>query len=164
MDAAGLERCHLFGISEGGLMAQFFAARHPERVDRLIVGNSIVGGFPITPEEEATMTANFERVATDWGRDARLFVEWFSPSNATNESYIRWWGRLQRQSATHAEFLRQLESVGLMRSADSSQFLENIVAPTLVINSSATTWAVLRSGDYLAEVIAWRASGSGRQR
>ena len=70
---AGLERCHLFGISEGGLMAQLFAARHPERVDRLIVGNSIVGGFPITPEEEATMTANFERVATDWGRDGSIF-------------------------------------------------------------------------------------------
>jgi pimeloyl-ACP methyl ester carboxylesterase len=49
MDAAGLGGAHVFAISEGGLMAQLFAARHPERVDRLVVANSVVGGLVLSP-------------------------------------------------------------------------------------------------------------------
>lgn len=37
MDAAGIERAHLFGGSEGGSMASMFAAMHPERVQSLII-------------------------------------------------------------------------------------------------------------------------------
>lgn len=154
MDAAGLERCHVFALSEGGLMAQLFAARHPERVDRLILGNSVVAGFPVGPEAASRLTANFERVTKDWGRDARFFVEWFSPSNAHNESFIRWWGRLQRQAATQAEFIRQLESVRALDAADSSSFLGDIVAPTLIINAAGDQVNDPRSGNYLAEHIA----------
>ena len=153
MDAAHLERCHIFGISEGGLMAQLFAARHPERVDRLILGNSLVAGFPTSAEEQALVTAKFERVATDWGRDARFFVEWFSPSNAADESFIRWCGRFQRQSATQTEFIHQLESLGVASSVDSSQFLGSISAPTLVINASGDEVVNPRSGDHLAAAI-----------
>jgi pimeloyl-ACP methyl ester carboxylesterase len=43
MDAEGVERAHLLGLSEGGLMAQLFAALHPERVDRLVLVNSHPG-------------------------------------------------------------------------------------------------------------------------
>ncbi|MBS0386005.1 MAG: alpha/beta hydrolase, partial [Proteobacteria bacterium] len=37
MDAAGIERAHLFGGSEGGSMASMFAAMHPDRVQSLII-------------------------------------------------------------------------------------------------------------------------------
>src|SRR5688572_16021218 len=43
MDAEGLERAHVLGLSEGGLMGQLFAAIHPERVDRLVLVNSMIG-------------------------------------------------------------------------------------------------------------------------
>ena len=46
MDAAGLERAHVFAMSEGGLMAQLFAARYPERVERLVLVNSLTIGYP----------------------------------------------------------------------------------------------------------------------
>lgn len=42
MDAVGWQRASLLGISEGGLMAQLFAATYPERVDKLILHNTIV--------------------------------------------------------------------------------------------------------------------------
>jgi len=35
MDAAGWERAHLFGMSEGGPMAMLMAAMNPERVQSL---------------------------------------------------------------------------------------------------------------------------------
>lgn len=43
-DAWGLERASLFGMDMGGQPALAFAARHPDRVRRLVVANSLV--FP----------------------------------------------------------------------------------------------------------------------
>jgi pimeloyl-ACP methyl ester carboxylesterase len=37
VDALGLDRFSLLGISQGGAVAAAYAARHPARVDRLIV-------------------------------------------------------------------------------------------------------------------------------
>jgi pimeloyl-ACP methyl ester carboxylesterase len=37
MDAAGVERGVLYGLSEGGPMAMLFAVTHPERVERLVL-------------------------------------------------------------------------------------------------------------------------------
>ena len=37
MDAAGVDRCFMYGISEGGPMAVLFAATYPERVAGLIL-------------------------------------------------------------------------------------------------------------------------------
>lgn len=41
MDAVGWEAATLSGILEGGLMAQQFAIRHPERVERLVLVNTL---------------------------------------------------------------------------------------------------------------------------
>ena len=51
LDAASLETVVLEGVSEGGLMAQLFAALHPERVERLVLFNSspgAAGSWPCT--------------------------------------------------------------------------------------------------------------------
>ncbi|MCC6528059.1 MAG: alpha/beta fold hydrolase [Polyangiaceae bacterium] len=44
LDRARIERCHLFGMSLGGMIAQRFALRHPDRLDRLVIGCSTPGG------------------------------------------------------------------------------------------------------------------------
>jgi pimeloyl-ACP methyl ester carboxylesterase len=41
MDAVGWDRASVLGISEGGVMSQLFAAKFPERVDRLILHNTL---------------------------------------------------------------------------------------------------------------------------
>ena len=152
MDAAGLERAHIFGISEGGLMAQLFAARHPERVDRLVVANSVVVGRSAWPDAAPAIEAKWKRLIQDWGRDARFFVQWFSPSNAANESFVRWWARLQRHSATQAEAAHQIENVVRLTTM-TTEFLADIEAPTLVANSSRDQVNDPRSGDFLAREI-----------
>jgi 3-oxoadipate enol-lactonase len=40
MDAAGVQRCHVYGISMGGVLVLEMAMQHPERVQSLIVGCS----------------------------------------------------------------------------------------------------------------------------
>ena len=40
MDAVGVERAHLFGVSEGGALSIAFAAQYPHRVESLILYGS----------------------------------------------------------------------------------------------------------------------------
>jgi len=40
MDRLGIERAHVLGFSLGGMTAQVLAAKHPERIDRLVLASS----------------------------------------------------------------------------------------------------------------------------
>jgi len=44
LDVVGWDRCHVLGISFGGMVAQELAIRHPERVERLVLACSSSGG------------------------------------------------------------------------------------------------------------------------
>lgn len=48
LDALELPRAHIVGNSFGGAIALHLAARHPERVDRLVLMGSVGLSFPIT--------------------------------------------------------------------------------------------------------------------
>lgn len=53
LDAAGVERAHVYGFSLGGMVAQQIALRHPERIDSLVLGATHPGGpRAIPPERE----------------------------------------------------------------------------------------------------------------
>ncbi len=53
LDALGLERASVVGNSFGGALALRLAARHPERVHRLVLMGSVGVPFPITPGLDA---------------------------------------------------------------------------------------------------------------
>lgn len=44
LDALGWERCLVYGFSFGGMVAQEFALRHPQRVERLVLAGTTSGG------------------------------------------------------------------------------------------------------------------------
>jgi pimeloyl-ACP methyl ester carboxylesterase len=45
--ALGYQRAHIFGTSFGGVIAQVLAARHPERIDRLVLSSTFRPGAPL---------------------------------------------------------------------------------------------------------------------
>lgn len=44
LDHLGWERCHVLGVSFGGMVAQELAVTHPERIDRLVLACTSPGG------------------------------------------------------------------------------------------------------------------------
>ena len=69
----GLERLQLLGHSHGGVAAVAYAARHPERVERLILASSLAR---FGAEQEESMQAAIEsRSGQPWYEDAREALE-----------------------------------------------------------------------------------------
>jgi class 3 adenylate cyclase len=143
MDAEGLERASVLGLSEGGVMSQFFAATCPERVDRLVLVESDIldnqvsfddryDGHELASIDKVLWL--FERVIDSWGVDPRFFVEWFCPSQRDNEGFVRWAGRWERLSATRDDIARQIASFVGMKDGLGPETLDRIVAPTLVMH------------------------------
>lgn len=153
MDAAGFEKAHLWGLSEGGLMAQLFAVRHPDRVDRVLLVNSAAGAdsapfFDV--DELADLAAFFETMIETWGERPELMVERMMPSQLDNPSFVRWLGRLQRLSANKADMRRQVESVIALESADD---LSALTARTMVMHSEGDRVLPRHQAEYLADRI-----------
>ena len=80
VDAEGLERFSILGISQGCAVAIAYAARHPERVDKLLlyggyaIGRSLRSTSPVE-ELERTLLQNLIRVG--WGKDNPAFRQVF---------------------------------------------------------------------------------------
>jgi len=78
MDALGIQRADLFGVSMGGMIAQHFAADYPERVNKLVLAVSSSRPNPVLEESvaewlacarqddhTALMDSNVKRIYTD---------------------------------------------------------------------------------------------------
>ena len=161
MDAEGVEKASLIGLSEGGLMAQLFAARHPDRVEKLVLINTTAGaqsspllGDYVDPGERPLdlvyFVEQFQKLVQTWGSDPSFMVEWMMPSQCDNVSFVRWVGRLQRQTASPADIKRQIDSV---LNLDATECLSQIHAPTLVVHVRGDRVLHVAYGRFLADRI-----------
>jgi 3-oxoadipate enol-lactonase len=69
LDAASVERAHVYGFSLGGLVAQQLALRYPARVRSLVLGATHPGG-PRAVRPDAEVIAFFRRRASMTAKDA----------------------------------------------------------------------------------------------
>ena len=85
LDDAGLDRVHVVGMSMGGFVAVHLAARHPERVESLVL---VDGGVPMDPPagltRETVATAFADRVCRLERRFAGVeeYLEYFCSTTA----------------------------------------------------------------------------------
>jgi pimeloyl-ACP methyl ester carboxylesterase/DNA-binding CsgD family transcriptional regulator len=81
VDALGLKRFALFGMSQGGAVAIAYASRHPEQVSHLVLlGTSVQGrlrrGGSAREHEEAEVLLDLARIG--WSRDNPAFRQVFA--------------------------------------------------------------------------------------
>jgi pimeloyl-ACP methyl ester carboxylesterase/DNA-binding SARP family transcriptional activator len=133
VDAAGLERFDLLGISQGAAVAIAYAARHPERVRRIVLLGPYARGWGLrsTPEQLARREAMLTLTRTGWDEDnpafRQLFTSLFIPDSDTTAQ--QWFNTTQRLS-TSGENAYAIQRCGA--DLDIEHLLPLVKAPTLV--------------------------------
>lgn len=151
VDAAGLERFPLLGISQGAAVSIEFAARHPERVSQLILFGGYDAGWRHTasPQEVREREAVMVLTETGWGRAnpsyRHLFSQTFMPSATAEE--LEWFDEFQRRTTSPENAVRFLEAFATIDVRDR---LKDVQAPTLVIHSRNDLRIPMASGRSLA--------------
>jgi pimeloyl-ACP methyl ester carboxylesterase/DNA-binding SARP family transcriptional activator len=134
MDAAGVERAHLLGISEGGPVAIALAATYPDRVETL--GLFGCGARMVPDETDDERQARLEGVRyfqERWGTEQSVTLDVFAPSLAGDPDYRAWESRYERQSATPTALVEILE---MIEAIDVRPLLELVAVPALLIHRS----------------------------
>jgi class 3 adenylate cyclase len=152
LDGAGSDRAVLFGDGDGGSLAAFFAATHPDRVLALVLYNSWARAawapdYPLgrSKKEWEEWLAEIEE---QWGTEeiARRWLK-FNPSHVGDPEWIRWLAKDMRHGASPAAALAFNEVEAEM---DVRSVLATVQASTLVLSRSEPAHA--RAAD-LAERI-----------
>jgi pimeloyl-ACP methyl ester carboxylesterase/DNA-binding CsgD family transcriptional regulator len=156
VDAAGLERFSLLGISQGGSIAIAYAVRHPGRVSRLILLGAYARGFmkrDPTPAQVEEWRLLVDLLRVGWGRDTaafrQVFTSLFVPDGTPEQ--LRWFDELQRQSSTPENAARILTAFGEL---DVRGLTPLVDIPTLVLHARGDMRVPFEEGRQLAALVA----------
>ena len=136
IDAAGLDRFPLLGLSQGCAVAIAYAVRHPERVTRLVLyGGYVEGAFARarTPEEREEADLLTRCLPSCWGRDNPAFRMFFAARfvpEGTQEQ-MRWFSELTRVT-TAPEIAVRLRTTA--SKIDVTDLAAQVRTPTLVVH------------------------------
>ncbi len=135
IDAVGFDRFALVGSCQGGPIGAAYAARHPERVTKLILVGTFARGWP----PPGTMkTEQFNAMLTlirlGWGRDnpafRQLWTTLFRPDASPEE--MEWMNEFQRITSSPENAARMMAE---FPKIDITDLLPRVCCPTLVIHS-----------------------------
>lgn len=134
VDAAGLDRFILLGVSQGASVSIAYAVKHAERASHLILHGGFARGFLYAGGSDAN-ARNLELtqaiIREGWGRDEDTYRQWFTSQfipEATAEQ-ARWFNELERVSATPDVAERHLVASAKI---DVLHLLPQVRTPTLV--------------------------------
>ncbi len=155
VDALGLERFALLGMSQGGAISIAYAARHPERVEALVLCGAYARGHSHptrTVEQREQADILLELIRAGWGTSTpmfrRVFASMFFPeaSVAQYEAF----DALQRISASPETAYRLRRMFSLI---DVTDLCAQVAAPTLVMHVRDDAVVPFDEGRLLAALI-----------
>jgi 3-oxoadipate enol-lactonase len=131
LDAAGVAKAHVFGVSMGGMIAQEFAINYPERVNRLVLGCTACGGRNSVPAAQHVLAVLMARANMTPEEGVKAMVPYIydaltPPERIEEDLAIR-----RRDYPQAAGYLGQVQAVLAWTSFDR---LGLIRAPTLIIH------------------------------
>ncbi len=155
VDAVGLERFALLGVSQGASIAIAYAVRHPERVTHLVLHGGYARGRLVrsdTPQqrEEAEMMAKL--VELGWGKADPSFRQFFTSQfipGGTPEQH-QWFNELERISTSPSNAVRFMR---VFADIDVTALLPQVSCPTLVLHSKRDVRVPFDEGWLLATAI-----------
>jgi pimeloyl-ACP methyl ester carboxylesterase/DNA-binding winged helix-turn-helix (wHTH) protein len=151
IDTLNLDRFALFGLSQGGAVAVSYAARHPERVSKLILCGSFARGWMLRniPGEVERRNALLTLVRLGWGKDnpafRQLWTTLFMPG-ATPEQ-ADWFNELQRVTTSPDNAVELMMAAGRINIVD---LLPKVQCPTLILHGRDDAAIPISEGRLLA--------------
>jgi|EndMetStandDraft_8_1072994.scaffolds.fasta_scaffold19808_2 DNA-binding SARP family transcriptional activator/pimeloyl-ACP methyl ester carboxylesterase len=155
VDAAGLERFPLLGISQGCAISIAYAAKHPERVSQLILYGGYAKGWMHQgdPAEIARRQALSTLALEGWGQEnpvfRQVFTSLFIPD--ADAEQMQWFNDLQRITSSPKNASRLANIFG---EIDVRHLLTEVRTPTLVLHSREDARVRFLEGQELAAKIA----------
>jgi pimeloyl-ACP methyl ester carboxylesterase len=156
LDAEGVERAHVMGLSMGGMIVQTMAIEHPERMLSMTSVMSSTG----EPEYGQSTPKAFELLTAPPATDRESYVaswidglrEWGSPEffdePRLRADAERAFARSFRPDGSGRQFM------AIRASADGrADKLRSVTVPTLVMHGSADTLITPSGGERTAELI-----------
>jgi pimeloyl-ACP methyl ester carboxylesterase/DNA-binding CsgD family transcriptional regulator len=155
VDAVGLRRFPLVGLCQGAVVAIAYAARHPDRVSRLILysayphGAHVEGAADRLAKQATTLS---QMIEIGWGREAGAFREVFAnllmPDGGKEQ--LKWIGELQRRSAS-PDTACQLWNA--FHAFDIRAEAKRVSVPTLVFHVRGDAMVPFEAGRQVAAMI-----------
>jgi len=153
LDALGVTRAHILGASMGGMIAQEFALRHPDKTANLILCCTASGGeHMVPPEQEVIQTlARVDGLTPEeiWRKNQPLsFTKEFIENNRD------WLEKKMRRELPYTSppfsFKRQMTAA---LYHDSYERLSEITCPTLVMTGTEDILIPPRNSELIASRI-----------
>jgi pimeloyl-ACP methyl ester carboxylesterase len=150
IDAVGLERFALLGVSQGSRVAVAYAIRHPERVSHLVLYGGAARGWKHRPPGAREARAGLQALIREgWGRDTpafrQVFTTLFMPGASPEQA--AWFNELQRVSTSAENAVRLTEAAG---EIDLTDRLASVRVPTLVLHATQDAMVGLEEARLLA--------------
>ncbi|GAA0570854.1 3-oxoadipate enol-lactonase [Actinomadura livida] len=148
LDALGLQRVHMLGLSLGGIVAQWMGIHTPDRIDRLVLSNTAAYLGP--PEQWARPIAEL-LAAPDMQATAEMFLRNWLPARMLREDNEVTEGFRRTLLATRREGVAG--SWAAVRDYDLRRTAALIRNPTLVVAGEYDTVTSARHGKELAAAV-----------
>jgi pimeloyl-ACP methyl ester carboxylesterase/DNA-binding CsgD family transcriptional regulator len=134
VDAAGVTRFPLIGLSQGGAVAIEYACRHPQKVSSLVLLGAFARGWLVAdPKVAQSARALFDLIEAGWGQENPAFREVFTSlfvPEATPQQQ-QWFTDLMRVTSKPAIAASILRAYGIV---DIRSRLADVRTPTLVVH------------------------------
>ena len=135
VEDSGVEDFALLAMAQGGPVAIEYAARHPERVSRMVFYGSYAAAMRDPTPDDVEMDAAFETlIRVGWGRPGsefrRVFTSMMIPG--ATEAQRVWLDELQRVAVDGETALVSRRE---RNRADASHLLASLDVPTLVLHA-----------------------------
>ena len=155
VDAAGLERFPLLGVSQGGAISIAYAHRHPERVSHLVLYGAFGRGRLQRGAGRQAIDETllyYKLIELGWGTDhaafRSVFATEFMPGGS--QDLIHGFDELQRLSTSGATAVRTMQAAD---QVDILGLAHGIACPTLVLHARGDQRIPFEEGRLLASAI-----------